>query len=740
MTTLNPKAISIANIAIFLLLGMSNTTQAQQTLPTISIGASKKTVVYTNKNKSKSTSARQTNFTRQQNQQIIAPAIKTSQQDREQKLNFLLPKIGTNVYTFNREAIDALPQGNQALITQILLQSPGVTQDSAVGGNFHIRNEHTNVQYRINGIMLPDGAAGFAQFLETGFIGSASLITGALPAQYGLRTAGIVDIVSRSEQPNTNGNITIYSGSRSTGQTTYEYSKKIDKWEFFTAGRAATNNLGIQNTTPSPDAIHDRTWQGKSFSFLSYTIDNNNKFSLISGNSLDNYQIPATPGQIPQYSLFGNSYFNSADMNENQYERNFFNVAALSHESDKLTAQLSLFSRYSSVYYKPDNYGDLIFNGVASNITRNALSNGAQADFAYKLFSHDTIRGGFIGYSENTHVVNSSLLFPLGQDGIATDTPYNVYDPSNKQGYVAGGYVQNEFKATDKLTIVSGLRYDQMWQYVRANQLSPRFSVNFKPDDDINFHAAYARYFTPPSQVLAAPSNLALFNNTTQQPEINLSSPVLAERSNYLDIGIEKFLSKELNVGIDLYYKRANNLLDDGQFGQAYVQTAFNYNRAYNTGIEFKSVYQKENLRLYANLAAAKQRGTQITSNQYLFDQETFDYISHHYIYTDHAQIWTGSAGGSYIINGFKGSLSMIYGSGLRSGFANTTHVSPYTQINSTITKQITDLFGSPTTIRFDVVNLLDRAYQLRNGTGIGVFAPQYGPRRGFFVGLQQNF
>ena len=201
-----------------------------------------------------------------------------------------------------------------------------------------------------------------------------------------------------------------------------------------------------------------------------------------------------------------------------------------------------------------------------------------------------------------------------------------------------------------------------------------------------------------------------------------------------------KILSKELNVGIDLYYKRANNLLDDGQFGQAYVQTAFNYNRAYNTGIEFKSVYQKENLRLYANLAAAKQRGTQITSNQYLFDQEAYDYISHHYIYTDHAQIWTGSAGGSYVINGFKGSLSMIYGSGLRSGFANTTHVSPYTQINSTITKQITDLFGSPTTIRFDVVNLIDRAYQLRNGTGIGEFATQYGPRRGFFVGLQQNF
>jgi TonB dependent receptor len=738
MYTLRFNATPPLIIALCLLAAESEIVNAQQSLPTISIGSKKKATAQTATNKQKTTGLQNTGLVNQQNQSQNETASITTQQQTEQRLNQLLPKVGTNIYTFNREAIDALPQGNQALITQILLQSPGVTQDSAVGGNFHIRNEHANVQYRINGIMLPDGASGFSQFLETGFIGSASLITGALPAQYGLRTAGIVDIISRSE-PADSGNVTLYSGSRSTGQTTYEYSKKIDKWEFFTAGRATTNNLGIQNTTPNPDAIHDRTWQGKSFSFLSYSIDNN-KFSFISGNSLDNYQIPATPGQIPQYTLFGNSYFNSTNMNENQYERNFFNVAAFSHESDKLSAQFSLFSRYSSVYYKPDNYGDLIFNGVASNITRNSLSNGAQGDFAYKVTNYDTIRGGFISYAENTHVINSSLLFPLGDDGTPLDTPYNVFDPSNKQGYVAGGYIQNELKATDKLTIASGLRYDQMWQYINANQLSPRFSVNFKPNEDINFHVAYARYFTPPSQVLAAPSNLDLFNNTTQQPAIPVSSPVLPERSNYLDFGFETLITRELKVGLDAYYKRANNLLDDGQFGQAYVQTAFNYNRGYNTGIELKSVYQKGDLRLYGNLAAAKQRATQVSSNQYLFDQDEYDYISNHYIFTDHAQAWTGSVGGSYVINGFKGSLSMIYGSGLRSGFANTTHVSPYTQVNSTITKQITELFGNPTTIRFDIVNLLDRTYQLRNGTGIGVFAPQYGPRRAFYVGLQQSF
>ncbi|MGO9237147.1 MAG: hypothetical protein ACLP4V_24875 [Methylocella sp.] len=45
-----------------------------------------------------------------------------------------------------------------------------------------------------------------------------------------------------------------------------------------------------------------------------------------------------------------------------------------------------------------------------------------------------------------------------------------------------------------------------------------------------------------------------------------------------------------------------------------------------------------------------------------------------------------------------------------------------------------------PLTLRFDVVNVVDTLDQIRSGTGIGVFAPQYGPRQGFFAGLSQKF
>ena len=48
-------------------------------------------------------------------------------------------------------------------------------------------------------------------------------------------------------------------------------------------------------------------------------------------------------------------------------------------------------------------------------------------------------------------------------------------------------------------------------------------------------------------------------------------------------------------------------------------------------------------------------------------------------------------------------------------------------------------LNGKPVTVRFDVVNLLDTVYELRGGSGIGVFAPQFGPRRGYYMGISQK-
>ncbi len=163
--------------------------------------------------------------------------------------------------------------------------------------------------------------------------------------------------------------------------------------------------------------------------------------------------------------------------------------------------------------------------------------------------------------------------------------------------------------------------------------------------------------------------------------------------------------------------------------------------QGYSEGAEFKAKYQSGDFKAYANFAYNVTRAVDAVSNQYLLDAATYTYLLTHYHYTDDMQLMTASAGASYRWGKTLFTVNMIYGSGLRSGFANFDHMSPYTSVNLGVSREFQlSPDQKPLTVRFDVVNLLDEVYELRDGSGIGVFAPQYGPRRGFFAGLSQKF
>jgi outer membrane receptor protein involved in Fe transport len=655
----------------------------------------------------------------------------------------IVAPTGANAYQMNQQALEALPQGTNTTLDKALLQAPGVSQDSAASGEFHVRNEHANVQYRINGIMLPDGVGAFGQILDTGIIGNLDLLTGALPAQYGLHTAAVLDIQTKADAFNNSGSVSVYGGSHGTITTSLEYGGTVGQTQYFVSGRYFGSSVGIENPTPAYNAIHDNTSQEKGFLYLSTVIDPSSRLTFISGVSNGSYQIPNNPGQAPVFTPFGISNFNSADLNERQQEFNQFNVLAYQKSGDNgIDYQLSYFNRYSQLHFLPDPIGDIVFNGVASDVYRQSVVNGIQEDTSWRVGFAHTLKFGFSVSTENTLVNSGSTALLLDPSGMPTNTPTSVFDSSAKTGELFSTYLEDEWKVTNNLTVNAGLRFDQMWQYVDANQLSPRINATWKPFDGTTFHAGYSRNFTPPEQVLAAPTNLALVANTTAQPGVTTNDPVQPERSNVFDVGVVQkiYAIPGLELGVDGYYKTATDLLDDGQFGQAYVLSAFNYAYGQNVGVELKANYTNGNFRAYGNIAWAKQTASNVVSNQYLFDPDELAYIATHDVYTDHAQLLTASAGASYLWYGTRYSASMIFGSGLRDGFANTTSVPSYTQVNLGVSHEFNIVSAAkPTTLRFDVVNLFDTIYEIRDGSGIGVFAPQFGPRRGFYFGVSQK-
>ena len=647
-------------------------------------------------------------------------------------------ETGTSSYHFDTQTIAALPEGYNAPLQNLILQAPGVAQDSF--GQLHVRGDHADIQYRINGIIIPEFISGFGDTLGTRFIDKIDFLTGALPAQYGYRTAGVVNITTNDGLNANGGSVDLYGGSHGTFEPSVEYGGSEGQMNYYLTGTYLQSNAGIESPTPG-SPIHDDTEQNRAFGYISYLLNDNMRLGAIIGHSLGNFQIPNNPGQTPQYQLQGVTSYPSADLNESQRELNDYGILSLQGIKDQLNYSVALFSRYSSTDYSPDPIGDLIYNGVAANVLQRNIATGVQADASYTLNTAHTLRWGFFVDQENTTSNNTSAVFPADANGSQTsDVPFNIVDNGGKTGELYGAYIQDEWLMTQALTLNYGLRYDISNGYVRQDQLSPRLNFVYALNNSTNIHGGYSRYFTPPALELISPTDIALFQNTTNQLPSNSNTNVVAERDNYYDLGINHYITPSWQMGLDGYYKDATDLLDEGQFGQALVYSPFNYAHGRVWGIEFNSTYQVQDFSSYFNMAYSRALGNVVVSGQYNFDQAELNYIADHFVHLDHDQTWTGSGGLAYAWRGTRYSLDSIFGSGLRAGFANTQSLPSYAQFDVAASRSITVAGIGDIGVRLAIVNLFDRVYEIRNDTGIGVGAPQYGSRRGIYVGITKSF
>jgi outer membrane receptor protein involved in Fe transport len=656
------------------------------------------------------------------------------------------PSLGASKYDFSPGVVATIPQGEQAPINQVLLRAPGVAQDSF--GQVHVRGDHGNLQYRLDGVQLPEGMSLFTNALTTQYAKSMALITGALPAQYGFRTAGIVDLTLKSGRTDPGVEASMTIGTREWQQPAFSYGGASGNYDWFATGLFLHNNNGIENPEATPYPIHDNTDQWHALGKFSAILDENTRLSFIAGGSHAAFQIPQVSGAAAANTVFGISQINSALLDQRQWEDTYFGMATLQRHYSAADFQVSLFNRYSTLDYQPDALGDLMFNGISPWANRFSLATGLQGDGSWKIASAHTLRAGFLVQREHaTSLTNAQVLPVDGTGAPTTDQPVGIAYGSDQVGWMYGLYLQDEWKLSPTVTVNFGLRFDAIDANTVENQLSPRVNVVWQPNDVLTAHAGYARYFTPPPLAQVNSSAIVSTLGTTAQPEVTTNDPVKAERAHYFDAGFQLQPLDGLTLGFDAYYKIAENLLDEGQFGAPIFLTSFNYANAQVKGVELTGSYETGPWSLFGNIAWSEAKGSGINSAQFNFAAAELAFIAQNYIYLDHNQSWTGSAGAAYTFGqgsdwSTRLSADFTYGNGLR-----TTIVTPndqalpgYAVVNLSAVQKIPIKGTRGAALRLDVLNVFDNSYQIRDGSGVGVGAPQYGLRRTFLVTIAQKF
>ena len=661
------------------------------------------------------------------------------------------PALGANATTLSRATLDVLPGGADRALNSVLLQVPGVSQDTDGDGEIHVRNEHGNVQYRLNGVTIPESFAGFGPLVDSRIADSIEVITGALPAQYGFHTAGVVQLKTRSGGFDADGDFGIYGGGNGTIQPSATWRNSFGRLNVFVSASYLQNDLGIANPTPARDAIHDRTEQWRGFAYLSYLIDDSSRLSLFGGTAIGKFQIPDQLGQTPSYSLGTRTTFDSAKLDQNQNNQTHFGVLAYQYSGEKVDFQVAPFVRWSHAHFLPDpNGGELLFNGAESDLAETSLAYGLQADASIKAGDNHTIRFGLLVQHERSSTDSINRVFAIDASGNQlSSTPISIAVHQRASADNLGVYLQDEWHIGNELTLNYGLRYDHFWWDVSEGQISPRASLVWKPAEGTTFHLGYARNFTPPPLALIGTGTLAAFAETTGAAEVLTADPVRPEREHLFDLGVEQVIGGHLTLGLDAYYKLKRNLLDETQFGSTELQASFNYARSYGWGVEASASYERGPIKAYVNVARGEQKAKQIVSNQFFFEPDELDYISQHYIFTDHSQKWTVSAGASLRIKDWLGelqpSIEGIYGSGLRTGdpagiVPNGGTEQSYVQVNLGLAQVIGGGDDRALSVRVDVTNLFDTIYRVHDGSGVGAGQPQYGPRRAVFFGIRKAF
>ena len=665
-------------------------------------------------------------------------------------------KASSSIYPLSRKDVEALPRGNNVDVPDVLLTVP-----SAVYGSLkqtHVRQDHANQQFWIDGIPIPDTVTGaFADIVPPRAWERVDVILGGMEARYGNKTALVMDITSKSGTKPGFGSVQVFGGSNETVNPSFEYGGTIgEKVRFYVLNSYITTNRGLEPPTLGKTNNHNQSEKNNTYLRGDYQHDNKNNLSWIFLNSVAKFQIPTIPNLEANADVLallpGFTPVNSQSVNQFQKENNQYTQLVWRHDVDSSNFfQLGFYFRRGVADFKTDPlnalaYSDEVDAAQAASQRRVAYSGGFRLDHTWVPDSHHLVKSGF--QFDYTRANNTAQIFAFDTSGGAPGDLVTRQASNQNIQTRQEFWLQDQWTINDHWTFNVGVRGDAIQGFYNEGQVSPRVGVTYRYNKSNVFHAYYGRQFTPPNVEQVAFARLNT-QDTTAQPENPTGFRPRAERSHYFEVGSYHAVTKYATVQVTGYYKLAHYLSDAGQFGSTPLLNFFAFERGWQRGID-GALRVQFNDKLFGrgNVGWGQCKGYGLQSGQYLLEQAEIDDInSKGGVFCDHSQFMTSSAVLTYqFLERTNISGQMLYGSGLRTaeegGKTNSSHESSYTVYNASLTHTINlPWHNQKMLLGFDILNLLDQKYFINRGEGsIGLGIAHAGMPRSYFFRAQWFF
>ena len=436
--------------------------------------------------------------------------------------------VNSSVIKLTSKSLEKLPSlGGEVDLAQFLQILPGVVFTGDQGGKLYIRGGapiHNKVLLDGMTIYNPFHSIGFFSVFDSDLIKKTDVFTGGFPAKFGGRISSIMNIKTRD------GNKKKFSGKLSTNTFS---SKVLIEGPFM---RNLNKNVETSAILSLRSSYLDKT----SKNFYSYIssdglpyafTDLYGKMSIFSGNG-------------SKFNLYGFNFLDEVDYN---------NLTQLKWTTYGLGSNFVLVPGSAKMLIEGEiaysNYN--INERTETNILTSQINGfNLNLDFTYFMTKESEIRYGLqvSGYSTLLDVTNNNTYF--SQTDHSTDFA----------AYIDYNFSKNRF------VFNPGFRF-QNYTSLGENRFEPRLSIKYNLTEKVRFKASGGTF----SQNLISTNDdsdvVSLFTgflsstdnipNTFQNNEINS----LLQTATHYVLGLEYDLLNNLNINIEGYFKKFNQLI-----------------------------------------------------------------------------------------------------------------------------------------------------------------------------------